>query len=103
MANPFSYPSSNLTSIEQLLPYVNTLTGGYFGVIILLCIFVITFIAGKAFSTEKALSFSGFLTLIVGIMFRMLGMINDGVLGFIIIMFVGIVIYLWFSRQQENI
>lgn len=102
MANPFAYPSSNLTSVEQLLPYVNSITGGYFGVIILMSIFIITFIAGKSFSTEKALSFSGFLTLIVGIMFRMLGLINDGVLGFIVIMFVGIVIYLWFSRQQES-
>lgn len=102
MVNAFAYPSSNLTSIEQLLPFVNTLTGGFFGVVVLLMIFVITFIAGKSFSTEKALSFSGFLTLIVGIMFRMLGLINDGVLTFLIIGFIGIVIYMFFSRQQES-
>lgn len=102
MVNAFAYPSSNLTSIEQLLPFVNTLTGGFFGVVVLLMIFVITFIAGKSFSTEKSLSFSGFLTLIIGIMFRMLGLINDGVLTFVVIGFVGIVIYMFFSRQQES-
>ncbi len=101
MANPFAYPSANLTSIEQLLPFVNTLTGGYFGTIILLMIFVITFIAGKSFSTEKALSFSGFITLISAIFLRMLNLINDGVLGFVTIAFVGIVIYMIFQRQQE--
>jgi hypothetical protein len=69
MANPFAYPSANLTSIEQLLPFVNTLTGGYFGTVILFL--------------------------------RMLNLINDGVLGFVTIAFVGIVIYMIFQRQQE--
>jgi len=102
MVNAFPDVPSNITSIEMLLPHINTVSEGYFGTVILLTIFSITFIIGKRYSTEKALSFSSFLTLLIGIMFRMLNVINDGVLTFIIMFFIGIVIYMFFSRQQES-
>ena len=102
MALPFAYPSGNVTSITNLLPYLNSVTTGYFGVGILLCVFLITFVTGKSFSAEKALSFSGFLTMIVAVLLRMMSLITDGVLTFVVIMFCAITLWMWMQRQQES-
>lgn len=107
MATPFPYPG-NMTGMGDLLNYVavlvdtNSTIGGFFGIGILISIAVISFITSKAFSTDKAFAFSGFLTLLSTIILRFMGLITDIIMYAVIIMFSGIVIWLWSSRQQET-
>jgi hypothetical protein len=98
MAVPFSYPPENMTSILDLFSHANTLTDGFLGVGILIAIAIIAFITTKAFSTEKAFGFSGFLSLLVAILLRFMGLINNTVLYITIIAFVGIMIWVYNIR-----
>lgn len=101
MAVPFPYPS-NMTSVVGLMGFTNTLVNGNLGIGILLAVGVVSFLVSKAFSTEKALAFSMFLTLLSAILFRFMNLINDIVLYFVVIGFVGVVIWLYVSRNQET-
>jgi hypothetical protein len=107
MANPFPDVPSNITGITDLIAHASNLVntnstiGGFFGVGILIAIAVVSFISAKTFSSEKAFSFSGFLTLLSAIILRFMGLISDGIMYFVVIAFTGIVIWLWSSRQQD--
>lgn len=96
----FAYPS-NMTSVVDLLRYSDGLTGGYFGVIILIMVAIVSFISSKSYSSEKAFGFSGFLTLLVAIILRFMNMISDTALYTVVALFVGVVIWMFVSRNQE--
>lgn len=100
MTVPFPYPG-NMTSVMGLLNFSNTLVEGFLGTGILIAIAVISFLVTKAFSTEKSFAFSGFLTLLSAILLRFMSLISDIVLSFVVFAFVGIVIWLFVSRNQE--
>lgn len=100
---PFDYPPENMTSILDLFSHANVLTNGVLGIGILVVIAVISIIATKSLSTEKSFGFAGFLTLIVAILLRFMDLINDSVLYIVIIAFVGCMIWLFTSREQETV
>jgi len=61
----------------QFVQGVNQLSGGYFGVLILLGIFAIFFFGLKYYDSKKAFSTSLFITAVLGMMLRWIGVIND--------------------------
>jgi len=107
MAVPFEYPPDNMTGIVDMLNHVanlvntNSTIGGFFGVGILIVIAVVSFMITKTVSSEKAFVFSGFITLISAILLRFMNLISDGIMYVVVILFAGIVVWLWMSRQQE--
>jgi len=102
MAVPFAYPPENMTGVLSLFSHANDLTGGFLGIGILIVIAVISIISTKSFSSEKSFGFSAFLSLIVAILLRFMNLISDSVLYIVIIAFVGVLIWLFTTREQET-
>jgi len=106
MAVPFAYPSNNMTGIVTFLQYVNTLTEiggtGFLGAGMLIIIGFVSFLATKAYSFERALGFSAFLTLISAIFLRFLNLINDVILFLIIVIFIVALVLLIRERNVEE-
>jgi len=102
MATPFPYPGESILGIVSFLQYVNELCQGYLGVGILIIIGFVGFLTTKNYTTDRALSFSTFLTLISAILLRFLSLINDSVLLIVIIIFIISVIYLIRERNVET-
>jgi len=93
-----SYPDNNITSLVDLINYVNKITEvggvGFFGIAILIMIAGVSFFSSKAYSFSKALGFSMFLTMLSGIFLRFLNLINDTVLFVVIVLFIFSVVLL---------
>jgi hypothetical protein len=107
MSNPFPDVPSNVSGIFDLVNHAANLVntnapiGGLFGAGLLIVIATVSFISVKLFSSEKAFAFSGFITLLSAILLRFMNLIGDAVMYFVVIGFTAIVIWLWFSRQQD--
>lgn len=99
----FPYPSENISSVIGLMDYANSITNGFLGLGILLVISVISFLVTKNYSSDKAFGFSMFITFLVALLLRFMNLITDAIFYIVIISFAGVTIYLWYSRQQEQI
>jgi len=97
---------TNTSSFFDNLNYINNLTdtgsGGVLGLLILIIIGASLFGIMKAFSFDKSLSVSLFITSILGIFLRIMGLINDGVLTVCIVLFV-ISLFLLFQKSDRSI
>ena len=75
--------ANNITRFHQILGYENTITGGMFGLVILIVIFVISFIAMRqsntSFQSTNAHIFSAsmFITTFFAVMFYLMNLVND--------------------------
>ena len=106
MAAPFPYPSNDIEGVVTFIQYVNSLTviggTGFLGAGMLIIIGFVSFLATKAYSFERALGFSAFLTLISAIFLRFLDLINDAILFLVVVIFIGSVILLVRERNVEE-
>ena len=66
----------NQTRPEDLFVYVNTITDGHFGWVILLCIFVAAFFSLHNLGNARSFAASSFLSSILALLFYILGIIN---------------------------
>jgi len=66
----------NNTNILEFFTVVNTMTGDWLVLGLLLTIFVITFIGFKGYETLTALRTSAFITSIIGVLFYMLNFVS---------------------------
>lgn len=79
----YAYPT-NITRFYQLMGYANNITGGTFGIIMLIVIFAVSFIAMRQASAEyagqnaKIFSAASFITMFFSVAFFLLGIVNDG-------------------------
>jgi len=101
MTTPFPYPGENILGIVSFMQYVNVLCKGFLGVGILIIIGFVSFLSTKNYTTDRALSFSTFLTLISAILLRFLELINDSILLIVVVIFILSVIYLIRERNVE--
>ncbi len=99
---PFNYPPENMTGIVPFFTYVNTLVNGFLGVAILIMVGFIAFFSTKSYSTDRALGFATFLTMLVGLFLRFLSLINDAVLLIVIVLFIASLIFLIRERNVES-
>jgi len=102
MVAPFKYPGNEISGFVSFLQYINTeLTNGYFGIGILIVIGFVSFLATKAYSTDRSLGFASFLTVISAVLLRFMSLINDTVLFIIAALFVISLVYLFKERNVE--
>jgi len=102
VVTPFPYPGDSMLGIVTFLQYVNVLCKGFLGVGILIMIGIVSFLTTKQYTTDRALGFSSFLTLISAILLRILSLISDSVLFIVIIIYVLAMIYLIRERNVET-
>jgi len=102
MVNPLQDPG-NLTSFIQQLQFINSMTdvgwGGVLGSGMLMVIFAVLFMIQKAFSYEKSFVTTALITGFVGIIFRILGLVNDFVLYLCI---AGIIFSFYFLYKESQ-
>ena len=102
MIELYDSPSSqNFTGINSIFIYLNDTTG-IFGWFLLLCIYVI-FLFGISYYKKDiptGMAIAGFITVIIGVLFRILGLINSVVLGTCIAVAIGGLIVLLFSKSE---
>jgi len=97
-----TYPlPSNVTKIVDLAVWTNSVTNNMFWPLILLGLFVILFFSFKGFQTERAFATSAFVTMIIGIMFGIMGLVSSYVVIFTMIVAAGAVIALRNSNNRE--
>jgi len=91
------YNLTNLTSANtypQVLQRINELSGNFFGIALIVTIFVVSFLSLKNYSTERAFAGSMLITTILGIFLRILEIIPDYMMGFLIIATGGALMFL---------
>lgn len=83
---------NNLSDFGNMLTYLNDLTdvgaGGMIGVIILLVVGFVLFFMMKAWSFNKAFPTASFILGIIAVFLRVMGLINNVVLGLVIVLVV---------------
>ena len=107
MVIPFDSPDNNITGLVGLFQYVNTLTKGdsetgLLGIAILIMVAFVTFLSTKGYSADRAFGYTSFLCLIVAILLRFIGLINDAVMIIVLILFIGGLIFLIRERNSEE-
>ena len=78
---------------------INVNSGGLFGFMIVLALWIIPFMAALRFGVRSAFSLSAFIGSVGALFLRLIGWINDPVLFGSIVISVGIAIVLWFSNE----
>lgn len=103
MAVPFPYPGENMTGMMSLVTYANTLTEGFLGTGIMIFIAVVSLISTKSFSTEKSFAFTSLVCFILGLLFRYMNLISSQVFLIIVFAFIGSMIWLVMTRENEQV
>ena len=71
----YAYP--NITKVSDLAVWSNSVTSGMFFPLILLALSIILFFSFKQYSTERAFATSSFVTMIIGILMGVIGLVNS--------------------------
>ena len=70
----------NVTRVEDVLTYANTLTDNYFGMVTLLLVFTVFFLSMKSrWKTEESLASASFVTAVSSYFFLLVGIIPEWV------------------------
>jgi len=67
----------NANNLQGFLLEVNIISNGMFGTLILLSVFAILFLGFKGFESKRAIMGASFITSIVSIFLRLMGLIGD--------------------------
>ena len=91
----YTYPlPTNVTRIENLLSYTNGITDSFFGPIMLIVIFIISFVSMKYYRTNLAFAGASFVTTISSYLFFVLGLVSETTIMLTTLMLVIAVVYL---------
>ena len=100
MTLPFAEPS-NITSFLGLVQHANTITDNMLGVFLLFAIFMVTFIATKIYTDDRAFATASFITFLMSIFFYYTGLVSPA----LPIVFMAIVVvaagYLYFKSSRS--
>jgi Na+/H+ antiporter NhaB len=78
MPQPYNLTGlSSKNTLVSLLQESNTIAGGIIGGLILLAVFIISFIAFKDYEGKRAFAGASFLTALIAVFLRVLAMIPD--------------------------
>lgn len=97
----FENLSDNITRPYTLFQVTNEVTGGLFGNLILLAIFIVIFISLKDYRNSIAFATASFITTILAMLFRTMGIIGDMVMIVGIVATVASVAYLLFEGRWK--
>jgi len=95
------------SSLVGMLRHINSFTdvgqGGILGIFILVVVGGVLYLMMKNYGNEKSLSVTMFVTSIIGLFLRLLGLISDYVFYICVILFVvGVIFLLKDAGQYEN-
>lgn len=96
----------NDSSLTGMLSKINSFTdvghGGILGIFILIVVGGVMFMMMKAYGNEKALSVTMFVTFIIGLFLRILGLIGNYVFYICIVLFVVGVIFMMKDSEKYD-
>ena len=90
----------NITEISTLVTYTNEITNYYWGILMLVAIFVIMFFIFKAYTSARNFAASIWIITLIAVLFRILEVISDGVLITLIIMCIASIPVLILERGE---
>ena len=67
---------ANITGFASLVQYVNTVTLGWFGILVLMAIFLVILLSSR-YDMIKALPAAAYTTTVVAMLFKVLGIVPD--------------------------
>jgi len=91
------YPT-NLTNATGLLQYTNTVTSGWFGVVLCFVIGMVSYLATKNFDNKRAFLVSSWVMALSSIFMRLMGLISD---FWIFIFFIAVGLSIWYMRVED--
>lgn len=97
-----TYPNpTNLTDIGTLLTYANTVTDNYFGVGLIVALYMIVFLNIKLRGerTQDSLVLASWISFIPSMILFFMGLINSGQLVIVICLFLISFAWSWVSRE----
>ena len=99
---PAPYPTpNNLTGLADLGIYANTITGGLWGVGILVTGMVVLFaVVATKYSTRAAIATSSVTMMVLSILWRFAEQINDGIMYAFVFASMGAILYLYWTRDE---
>jgi len=71
------YEIANETSWYGLFRYANTVTDNFFGMSFLFMVFIVSFIAMRRYPAKDSFATSSFITTVLGVLMKMMGLIAD--------------------------
>lgn len=92
---------SNGTGFIVFARLLNDFTFGYFWITMLLCFFVIMVFSLNKFGIRQAVASSSFVSMMVGVLFRITGLVDDIQFFGLLLVFSLIFIYLVGSMRRE--
>jgi len=72
-----TYATPNVTGFYDMLTYGNSVTGNYFGLGLVLSLFMIFFITFRRFGNDVAFTSSSFISFILSVLLRATGLLGD--------------------------
>lgn len=97
-----TYPNpseQNITTLFDLVKYANNVTNNYLGIGIVILTFIISFISMKVWPTAKAFAASMFITAILTVFLRILGLVGDWIMIIVLLGLCGSIIALYLSEN----
>lgn len=86
---------TNSTDISQLFLYANTQTGGYFGVMVLAGIFLISWLSLQRFGNSTSAAIASYISSLFALMLFGLGILDMSVVFIMIVFAAFATAYLW--------
>jgi len=74
------YPTPAVTDLIGIMQYAQTVTNGIFSPVVLVLIFIVSFLSLKRFETKTALPASLFITSLCALFFYLMGLAQDAIL-----------------------
>ena len=81
-----TFAEPNVTNVTAMLAYANDVTGDKFGVLIPFMIFIVSYVAMSHHPPSKSILSAGFITLVLSVLLRMLGIVPDWIVIVLIIL-----------------
>ena len=96
---PYESMDVNTTSLLGMAQYDNSVTGGIFGLMVIIAVFMISLVGMSLNYKEDALPFSLFITMIVSYLLAAIDIVADEIAWGITFVLIGSFVLLWVARR----
>lgn len=93
--NTAQFPNAtNITSIQKLMQFDNTITGGMFGIVLLIALWFVSFLGLGLYPKERSIMVASFITFLASILLAVIGIIDGRVSVLMLLMVFASVFFL---------
>lgn len=96
----YDLPNSSINSTMAMMNYVNNVSEGWLGPLMLVALFFVTFISLKNYPMDRAFGVSSFVCLLASAFLSVLELLNPKFLLLFVILTAFSVIYLYINNQE---